>query len=44
MLLADVGWSRCGVWAAEMVIERRELGNAVGRLTGLVVLKNEEGG
>lgn len=27
-----------------MVIERRKLGDAMGRLTGLVVLKNEEGG
>lgn len=44
LLLADVGWCRCGVWAAEMVIERRKLGDAMGRLTGLVVLKNEEGG
>lgn len=43
MLLADVGWYRCGVWAAEMFIERRELRDTVGRLVGLVVLKHEEG-
>lgn len=30
------------MWAAEMFIERRELGDTVGGLTGLVVLKNEK--
>lgn len=44
LFLADVGWCRCRVWAAEMFIERRELWDAVGWLTGLVVLKNEGGG
>lgn len=39
LLLVDVGRCRCGVWTAEMFIERRELGDAMGRLTGLVVLK-----
>lgn len=36
LLLADVSWCRCGVRTAEMFIERRELGDAVGRLTGFV--------
>lgn len=39
LLLVDVGRCRCRVWAAEMFIKRRELGDAMGRLTGLVVLK-----
>lgn len=43
LLLADVGRCRCRVRAAEVFIERGELGDAVGGLTGLV-LKNEEDG
>lgn len=44
LLLVDVSGCRCGVRAAEMFIERRELGDAMGRLTGLIVLKNKKGG
>lgn len=31
------------MWAAEVFVERGELGDAVGGLAGLVVLKNEDG-